>query len=352
MTGSSDELLPGQGSEPPPDPQPGPELEPEPGPQPEPEPAAALADEAGPQAWTGRGVEPFSVGDPGRAAREIVPTLLTNPWGRPDTAIDAGAIGALTVRAASVRGRYGHFFGKTRQDEYGLGSDPEERWLVAAVADGVTAGRLSHHAARIAVRHGCRLIAGRLAEQGRLEEQDWNEVFADLARAILAYGERELASGDDELTPGRIAAAMATTATFAVCSTGSEPKHRPVTIAWIGDSPAWVLHPDGGWECLSAVKNAGQEVASSSTHGLPLLPADGIGVHSVEVAPGDALLLMSDGVGDPLGDAGGEVGRFLGQVWREPPDPLTFAAQVGFARKSYDDDRTAVAIWTPRGASG
>jgi hypothetical protein len=29
-----------------------------------------------------------------------------------------------------------------------------------------------------------------------------------------------------------------------------------------------------------------------------------------------------------------------------PPDPYTFAAQVGFARKSHIDDRTVVGIWS------
>ena len=32
-----------------------------------------------------------------------------------------------------------------------------------------------------------------------------------------------------------------------------------------------------------------------------------------------------------------------------PPDPFTFAAQVGFARKSHMDDRTVVGIWPSPG---
>jgi hypothetical protein len=59
----------------------------------------------------------------------------------------------------------------------------------------------------------------------------------------------------------------------------------------------------------------------------------------------EALFVMTDGVGDPLGDAAGEVGQFLGEVWRAAPDVLTFAAQVGFARQTYDDDRTVVGVW-------
>ena len=35
----------------------------------------------------------------------------------------------------------------------------------------------------------------------------------------------------------------------------------------------------------------------------------------------------------------------LAAWWARPPDPLTFAAQVGFARKTHVDDRTVVGIW-------
>jgi hypothetical protein len=40
-----------------------------------------------------------------------------------------------------------------------------------------------------------------------------------------------------------------------------------------------------------------------------------------------------------------EVRDTLASWWRSPPDVLTFAAQVGFARKSHIDDRTVVGIW-------
>jgi hypothetical protein len=55
---------------------------------------------------------------------------------------------------------------------------------------------------------------------------------------------------------------------------------------------------------------------------------------------------MTDGIGDPLAAGTGEVGRFLTGVWSTPPaSGLEFAAHVGFARRSFDDDRTAVAFW-------
>ena len=60
------------------------------------------------------------------------------------------------------------------------------------------------------------------------------------------------------------------------------------------------------------------------------------------------IFLMTDGVGDPLGRGDGPVGRFLATEWAEPPDMLSFAGQVAFARRSYDDDRTVVGVRAPR----
>jgi hypothetical protein len=53
---------------------------------------------------------------------------------------------------------------------------------------------------------------------------------------------------------------------------------------------------------------------------------------------------MTDGVGNPLAWSA-EVRDTLARWWTRPPDPLGFAAQVGFARKSHIDDRTVVGIW-------
>ena len=64
-----------------------------------------------------------------------------------------------------------------------------------------------------------------------------------------------------------------------------------------------------------------------------------------ELTAQQVLVLMSDGVGDPLGAGTGEVGQTLAESWRKPPYILTFAAQVEFARRSFDDDRTVIAVW-------
>jgi hypothetical protein len=63
---------------------------------------------------------------------------------------------------------------------------------------------------------------------------------------------------------------------------------------------------------------------------------------------GGALFAMTDGVGNPLAWSA-EVRETLADWWSRPPDPLIFAGQVGFARRTHIDDRTVVGIW-PDGA--
>jgi Protein phosphatase 2C len=123
-------------------------------------------------------------------------------------------------------------------------------------------------------------------------------------------------------------------------------------VAWLGDSPVWVLRPDRSWRCLSEVKGAGAAVATSAVAALPKIPPGALPVRSTQVGADEVLLVMTDGIGDPLDSAAGEVARFLAEWWREPPDQLSFAAQVGLGRKSFDDDRTVVGIWPRPGGPG
>lgn len=113
----------------------------------------------------------------------------------------------------------------------------------------------------------------------------------------------------------------------------------------LGDSSGWLLADGVRWVPLGDVKNAGNVIAESATACLPLLPEGDPEVVRAELAAGSALVLMSDGVGDPLGGGTGDVGRALAASWATPPHPIEFLAQVAFGRKTFDDDRAAVAVW-------
>jgi hypothetical protein len=109
-----------------------------------------------------------------------------------------------------------------------------------------------------------------------------------------------------------------------------------------GDSSALVLS-EGRWHPITAVKNADADIASNVVRALP---------RHVQVDPltgflhqGEALAVISDGIGDPLGQGTGMVGRFLAAHWEQAPDALAFAGHASFYRKTFTDDRTAVMIW-------
>jgi serine/threonine protein phosphatase PrpC len=295
----------------------------------------------------------WAIGDAGRAFTEVEPVLSDSGEG-PDTMADGGSVGSLDLVAASVRGLSHRQQGTPRQDSYGFVVTPDKKWLIAVVADGVAAGRLSHRAAQLVARSAPARVRDQLETVDDRVRVDWYRIFKGLATRILTVGQKLLAEeGFVDPTPKDVSDAMATTATIAVVEVSPLPgRERYVTYAWLGDSPMWCLTKKHDWHCLTEVKNAGREMASSSVHALPRVPEDPARLSQADkYIPADArLLLMTDGVGDPLGSADGEVAEALAAAWRRPPNVFRFAEQVAFGRKSFDDDRTAVGMW-PRSQS-
>jgi hypothetical protein len=299
--------------------------------------------------WEGS-FRPFRVGDPGRAA--TVPSYpAPGIWDVPDTVLDGvllrntGGLPAIELRAASVRGRAHRFNAEVRQDAYAYRCDG--RFVVAAVTDGVSSGGLSHLAAEIVSRYGCDLIARMLATRPP-EVLEWDQILEALADTMLDVGRRALRltrPDADHLTLDEIAGYLSTTALFAVLDTRSVGGRHAIQVLAHGDSSAWILRSGDGWEPLQAIKNADAVIASSGTEALPYLPPHPVVAVPCWLGATDALVLVSDGIGDPLGDGTGTVGTFLARQWQRPPQMLEFAAHVDFARKSFDDDRTALALW-------
>jgi hypothetical protein len=315
---------------------------------PPPEPAGEPEDGAPEEdSWAGSALEAYRVGDPGRAAREVVAGLSENPTDPADTQVDGATIGTMVVRAASCRGTSHRHSGTPRQDDYALCTG-DGRWLVAAVADGVSAGALSHQAATIASRGASALVRDALIGTDDLDAVPWDDVFSALARRIVAHGRRAITSDDApaDITPAQVATEMATTLVVAALSVAArEDGSRDGVVIALGDTSVFLLASDGTWWPITDVKNEGAEIASSATLALPYLPAVRLEPIRIRLRTGDSLFVMTDGVGDPLGRGDGPVGEFLASVWGQPPDMLTFGGQVGFARKSFDDDRTVVGIW-------
>ncbi len=296
----------------------------------------------------GRG---YVVGDPGRAAGQVRPLPDLRFPERPDTVVDGYTIAGpdgrpgVEVRAAGVRGLAHRYYGTVRQDSAAVRVSGDGRWLVAAVADGVSAGAHSHVAADAAATGAATDLAAQMAANPP-EAIDWAGFLASLAEHVAGATRAHLAGHglDPSGDLSHVASQAAATLLVAIVALDSDPDgSRELHLIGLGDTSAWNLEC-GGWRCLHGAKT--QDVlASSATAALPILPPRPPQPLRSRLDRGQVLALVTDGVGDPLGDGAGEVGAFLAEHWQAPPAPLEFAAQIDFARRSYDDDRTAVVIW-------
>jgi hypothetical protein len=266
---------------------------------------------------------PCVIGDPGRAAAELPDGPPPDVAGPSDIELSAATLPGMRIRAASSRGLQHRAQHTLRQDAFALGQAAGGQ-AVVVVCDGVGSLDRSDRAAL--------LVSRQLAEKGAAGTP-WPDAFAaantDLAKAAA---ESQACAGG-----GMATTALAVSVSWSAGIWSGQ-------VAWVGDSPLWHLRDDGVWQPVTpaATGGDGQDFHSSGVRALP--SADGWCAWCSFRIRGGALFAMTDGVGNPLAWSA-EVRAALAHWWARPPDPLTFAAQVGFARRSHVDDRTVVGIW-------
>lgn len=262
------------------------------------------------------------MGDPGRAAVEIREGPPVSDIGRSDVELVSADSLGIRIRAASVRGLLHRRQGTPRQDAFALGhntSPDGPGFVVASVCDGVGSRERSQEAADLVSREVVRLAA---------LGAPWAEAFRAANQTLESHV--QVAKGP-----------MATTAVTI--------RVRRVddlwlgSVAWVGDSSAWHLGPDGRWLQIGGPQPA-DDADYHSGRVLPLPSADGSCEQRDFELGGGAVFLFSDGVANPL-KWSQLVQESLAEWWSEPPDHFTFAAQVDFAMKGHVDDRTAVGLW-------
>jgi hypothetical protein len=274
----------------------------------------------------------FSIGDPGRAAAELPDGELPQQPGPADVEVSGASATGVIVRAASCRGLVHQASGTPRQDAFAICRDEVHSGrIIAVVCDGAGALSRSHEAAACASRG----LAQRAADG-----MSWTEAFALVNRDI-----RRLTGQDDDGQAGANNAEPVDMATTAVAVTVTRKGESWAgEVAWVGDSMLWHLGNDSRWRLLTGGKDEDDTRLYRSTATAVLPSSDGTCTKREFMVTGGALFVMTDGVGLPL-SWGRDVQEKLAEWWSRPPDPLTFAAQVGFARKSHLDDRTVIGIW-------
>lgn len=257
---------------------------------------------------------------------------------RGDCVVDGWATQHFVIRAASLRGYLHRYDGVPRQDDVAISYLHSHRYVMAAVADGISSATQSHVGATIAVNKAIQWITTNV--RGTVEELDWASFVHNVAwelveKAALIFGVERDPQIAEEL--------LATTLITAVVHFPSGTSMALAHVVGIGDSGAWLL-TDGRFERVLGGKNLDASIASSEVAGLPRIPMQ-MTPTVTEVPMGSVLLLGTDGFGDPLGSGEGAVGRLFAEGLWSPPSMLEFAHLLDFSRETFDDDRSLIGIW-------
>jgi serine/threonine protein phosphatase PrpC len=210
--------------------------------------------------------------------------------------------------------------------------------------DDAFAWRSGAPAVTVAVADGVSNVTGSAAAATRASEVAVDEAWRALAGGGSAGGAAEVAvtAANHALTGGE----GATTLVVVVVAPDGT-----VSGARVGDSSAFVL-TGGAWsELFTAVSaNHDGDVVETITSALPA-PSPRMESAVGRLGAGDALVLVTDGVADPLRDGPETVAPALAGALGEPPGALDLIGLVDFSRQGCLDDRTLLGVWM-RGGEG
>lgn len=260
----------------------------------------------------------------------------------PDTALDGAELDGLTIRGASVRGDSHRQLGVLRQDSMGTWrlADGALKAILVCAADGVGSEPHSHRGAAAA----CQLLRDNLTRHGIRQFFDaapgkdltdlWQERAEQLASTLSHMAERQ------RLDPK----ALATTLSAALVEERpTSPAGRRYVVLAVGDATAFTLR--FGRFARSLTDPHDGPVIDNRTWSLPTAVGP-VSTTAGILARGDMLMVCTDGMSNPMRQA--DVQELLADWWggETVPGLLEFGWQLGYRVRSYDDDRTAVCVWS------
>lgn len=286
-----------------------------------------------------------------------------------DTVLDGAQYGACTLRAASVRGDSARYRGEPRRDalltaRFGSG---DEALVLVAMATGARATPGAHRAAAEACEWIGRAVGRsqvRLAEDLRAARR--GDLKAGLHRLTdRALGRLRASAAEQGVEPEEY------TAGLRCLLLPADPECRTRVFFGIGVGGLFRLR-DGEWQDIEPsatattgaplvgfgspphetpegdrlTMNLGIATPPSPYEPAPAPPADPFRFRASVARPGDALLLCTAGLADPLrGEP--QLAEHLTARWAngKPPGLAAFLADTQVRVKGYADDRTAAGVW-------
>ena len=255
-------------------------------------------------------------------------------------AADAGQLGDLEVRAASVIGP-GHRCedpATPRQDAYAIMRTSSGTHLIVAVADGLSSSANSEIGARVAVTAAARSVHRALDATPDPERLAADELFRQVAGEMVGTGRsRDLDDRD-----------LCSVLIVAVIPAVAQPDgFRRVWTAQVGDVSLW-LHGRSGWRQRTGVPKSGLD-RNMVDAVLPFTP-ERVVTELIDVEPGHGIAMMTDGLGDTLSNVA-SAERYFADRWARPTHLAGFVADLCFDAPGQLDDRTAVVVWCGQNAA-
>ena len=198
-----------------------------------------------------------------------------------------------------------------RQDAYALGRTPDGKFLVIAVADGVSQSPRSDLGARVAVSAATRELVAMLSSGG-VTAIDMEHLYNAVAGEMLGTGRNR----------GLLDKDICSILILAVIPAVPRPDGmRQVWTSWIGDVSLWI-HRQGSLYRVTGQEKSGMD-RNTLNAVLPFNP-DWAEQSTVNLQPSDRVAVVTDGLSDSLSGIP-EAAEFFARQWAAsaPTRPLS-----------------------------
>lgn len=265
----------------------------------------------------------------------------------------------IVIGVASTRGLLHQISDEptVRQDAVAYAADGSGRYVIAALADGVSAAEASSIGSALAVDTAIGEVQGQLGGGTDMNGLDWEAVneriHVAMRQCCASYGLDE-----SQLDRRTMAHMMGTTCEVVVVDTAaSESGAVPIVRAVLaGDGAGYILRrpgsgkaevePLGSWELKDGV------YSTSAVEPLPLeQPGLRERICKTMLNPGECVIVVTDGIGKDMGNGRGAVSQYIHDrlmscdTVTNPSTPEGLLGAIRYAAPGSADDRSMIALW-------
>lgn len=266
-----------------------------------------------------------------------------------DFECEYGNVGSLRVIAGSMRGTKHKYYGDPNQDAYAVRATKNH--VIIAVSDGVSSAKYSAYASKYLTDVIVRRVRQALEAREKPTTMEIRQVIQEAAETASAgvsrWRDGELFAPDEPCEVVDIRELAATLTVMVINVELSQEKTRDAVVAFVGDSPCYLLK-DLEWTIKTSESKIG-DVIDHATSALPVREGRPVVLEwaEIQVAGSESLLLMTDGIGTSLASGRSAVGRWMAPRIAPllgPQIESNFFDLISFDRNGEDDDRTLVVV--------